>query len=157
MRVFSFAVESTRYCNYSKNKFDNEVTYILPSWIDETILPPKISFHWSDDWGNVMCEHYYDFTEEGKKNWNVSDADTGNFLFALDSCEQMYLSLIKQGWQPQQARNVLPLATKCEMIMTGFALDWKHFFYLRTPANAHPQARELAIPLKEEFIKRNLI
>lgn len=104
-----------------------------------------------------MCEHYYDFTEEGKKNWNVSDADTGNFLFALDSCEQMYLSLIKQGWQPQQARNVLPLATKCEMIMTGFASDWKHFFYLRTPVNAHPQARELAIPLKEEFIKRNLI
>lgn len=156
-RVFSFAVESTRYCNYSKNKFDNEVTYILPSWVDKTTLPPKVSFHCSDNWGTLMCEHYYDFTEEGKKDWDVSDADTGNFLFALDSCEQIYLSLIKQGWQPQQARNVLPLATKCEMIMTGFASDWKHFFYLRTPVNAHPQARELAIPLKEEFIKRNLI
>lgn len=156
-RVFSFAVESTRYCNYSKNKFDNEITYILPSWIDETILPPKISFHCSDDWGTAMCEHYYDFTEEGKKDWDVSDVDTGNFLFALDSCEQIYLSLIKRGWQPQQARNILPLATKCEMIMTGFASDWKHFFYLRTPVNAHPQARELAIPLKEEFTKRNLI
>lgn len=156
-RVFSFAVESTRYCNYSKNKFDGEVTYILPSWIDEATLPPKIYFHCSDDWGTAMCEHYYDFTEEGKKDWDVSDADTGNFLFALDSCEQMYLSLIKQGWQPQQARNILPLATKCEMIMTGFASDWEHFFFLRTPVNAHPQARELAIPLKGEFIKRNLI
>jgi hypothetical protein len=41
--------------------------------------------------------------------------------------------------------------------MTGFTSDWEHFFYLRTPVNVHPQARELAIPLMEEFIKRNLI
>lgn len=104
-----------------------------------------------------MCEHYYDFTEEGKKDWDVSDADTGNFLFALDSCEQIYLSLIKQGWQPQQARNVLPLATKCEMIMTGFASDWEHFFFLRAEKLAkgkpHPQANELASPLYDKFIE----
>lgn len=148
-RVFSFACESTRYCNYSKSKYDNEVTYILPSWIDKTTLPPKVSFHCSDDWGTVMCEHYYNVTEEGKKSWGISNTDIDNFLFALDSCEQMYLSLIKQGWKPQQARNVLPLATKCELIMTGFKSDWDHFFFLRCPVSAHPQARELAIQLKE--------
>lgn len=159
-RVFSFAVESTRYCNYSKDKFDNEITYILPPWIDETSLPANISFHYSDDWGALMCEHYYDFTEEGKKDWNISDADLHNFLFVLDSCEQTYLSLIKQGWTAQQARNILPLATKCDIIMTGFVSDWKHFFELRalgTTGAPHPQAKEIAEPLMQEFIKQNLI
>ena len=159
-RVFSFAVESTRYCNYSKNKFDNEITYILPPWIDETSLPDDTSFHCSDDWGTLMCEHYYDFTEEGKKDWDDSKADIHNFLFALDSCEQMYLSLIKQGWTAQQARNILPLATKCDIIMTGFVSDWKHFFELRalgTTGAPHPQAKEIAEPLMQEFIKQNLI
>ena len=159
-RVFSFAVESTRYCNYSKDKFDNEITYILPPWMDETSLPSNISFHCSDDWGTVMCEHYYDFTEEGKKDWDTSDADIRDFLFALDSCEQMYLSLIKQGWTAQQARNILPLATKCDIIMTGFVSDWKHFFDLRalgTTGAPHPQAKEIAEPLMQEFIKQNLI
>ena len=148
------------YCNYSKDKFDNEVTYILPPWIDETLLPSNISFHCSDDWGTVMYEHYYGFTEKGKKDWNLSDVDIHNFLFALDSCEQMYLSLIKQGWTAQQARNVLPLATKCDIIMTGFVSDWKHFFELRalgTTGAPHPQAKEIAEPLMQEFIKRNLI
>jgi thymidylate synthase (FAD) len=159
-RVFSFAVESTRYCNYSKNKFDNEITYILPPWIDETTFPSNISFHCSDDWGALMCEHYYDFTEEGKKDWDGSKADIHNFLFVLDSCEQMYLSLIKQGWTAQQARNILPLATKCDIIMTGFVSDWKHFFNLRalgTTGAPHPQAKEIAEPLMQEFIKQNLI
>lgn len=159
-RVFSFAVESTRYCNYSKDKFDNEITYILPPWVDETSLPANISFHCSDDWGTLMCEHYYDFTEEGKKDWNISDADLHNFLFVLDSCEQTYLSLIKQGWTAQQARNILPLATKCDIIMTGFVSDWKHFFELRalgTTGAPHPQAKEIAEPLMQEFIKQNLI
>ena len=159
-RVFSFAVESTRYCNYSKDKFDNEITYILPPWVDETKLPSNISFHCSDDWGTLMCEHYYDFTEEGKKDWDISDADLHNFLFALDSCEQTYLSLIKQGWTAQQARNILPLATKCDIIMTGFVSDWKHFFELRalgTTGAPHPQAKEIAEPLMQEFTKQNLI
>lgn len=159
-RVFSFAVESTRYCNYSKNKFDNEITYILPPWVEEAKLPSDISFHCSDDWGALMCEHYYDFTEEGKKDWDISDADLHNFLFALDSCEQTYLSLIKQGWTAQQARNILPLATKCDIIMTGFVSDWKHFFELRalgTTGAPHPQAKEIAEPLMQEFIKQNLI
>lgn len=158
--MFSFAVESTRYCNYSKNKFDNEITYILPPWIDETKLPSNISFHClMENWGTV-CEHYYDFIGEGRKDWNISDADIRNFLFALDSCEQMYLSLIKQGWTAQQARNVLPLATKCDIIMTGFVSDWKHFFELRalgTTGAPHPQAKEIAEPLMQEFIKQNLI
>lgn len=123
-RSMSFAVESTRYCNYSKSKFNNEITFIQPCW-----LP--------DGDNSVHAENI--------------------FVDSLCRAEKDYFELLKEGWKPQQARNVLPLATKCDMIMTGFASDWINFFNLRTPQNAHPQARELAIPLKEEFIKRKYI
>lgn len=123
-RSMSFAVESTRYCNYSKSKFNNEITFIQPCW-----LP--------DGDNSVHAENI--------------------FVNSLCKAEKDYFELLKEGWKPQQARNVLPLATKCDMIMTGFASDWNSFFNLRTPQNAHPQARELAIPLKEEFLKRGYI
>ena len=123
-RSMSFAVESTRYCNYSKDKFNNEITFIQPCW-----LP--------DGDNSVPAENL--------------------FIESLHKAEEIYFKLLKEGWKPQQARNVLPLATKCDMVMTGFISDWEHFFYLRTPQNAHPQARELAIPLKEEFINRGYL
>ena len=123
-RVFSFAVESTRYCNYSKNKFNNGITYIKPCWLEE----------------------------------NGEDVDA--FLYSLKKSERMYLHLLELGWKPQQARNVLPLATKCDMVMTGFVNDWEHFFDLRargTTGAPHPQAKELAEPLLTEFIKRGIL
>lgn len=123
-RVFSFAVESTRYCNYSRDKFNNEITYIYPCWLSD------------ED--------------------NSADAEEV-FKYALIKAEQYYFRLLKEGWKPQQARNVLPLSTKCEMIMTGFVSDWKHFFFLRDDNAAHPQARELASPLHQEFKHRGYL
>ena len=67
------------------------------------------------------------------------------------------MDLIALGWKPQEARAILPNAIKAELVMTGFISDWEHFFYLRTPMNAHPQARELAIPLLEEFKNRKYL
>ena len=61
------------------------------------------------------------------------------------------------GLKAQEARELLPLCTKTELIMTAFTSDWEHFFKLRCHSTAHPQARELAVPLKEEFIKKGLI
>ena len=122
-RVFSFSAESTRYCNYSKNKFGNEVTFIEPCW--STTEPMRDGF--------------------------------SEFRTALAEAENHYLFLIENGWKPQQARAVLPNSLKTELVMTGFVSDWKHFFRLRCDSAAHPQARELAIPLREEFIKRNYI
>lgn len=84
-------------------------------------------------------------------------ASIQTFLSGIGLSEQQYLSLIEDGWKPQQARAVLPNALKTELVVTGFVSDWKHFFFLRTPMNAHPQARELAIPLQEEFIERKYI
>ena len=152
-RVFSFAQESTRYCNYAKNKFDNEVTYILPCWIEEKDLPKVFNNYTKDVWGSLFYGFYYGVTEKGKNaGFNVSPER--NFLFSLQVAEQLYLELLNQGWTPQEARAVLPNALKTELVMTGFIDDWKHFFSLRCDSTAHPSARELAIPLKEEFIKR---
>lgn len=71
--------------------------------------------------------------------------------------EIMYAKWINKGWTAQQARDFLPTGVKTELIMTGLVLDWLHFFQLRCHSTAHPQARELAVPLKEEFIKKGFI
>ena len=148
-RVFSFAQESTRYCNYSKDKFGNEITCILPPWLSENDLPKGFGYT-SDDWGSLICEFYYEATEKGKSEGFIIEP-VRNFVFALQTSEQLYFSLLKEGWKAQEARSVLPNALKTELVMTGFESDWKHFFELRCPGSAHPQARELAIPLQEKF------
>ena len=139
-RKFSFLQESTRYCNYSKDKFNNELTFIHPLWM----------YHQeSGDYG--------DLGNLKNKNHGNKDGTFFEFIKALQYAEHYYFILLREGWKPEQARNVLPLALKTELYMCGFAEDWEQFFNLRIAPNAHPQARELAIPLKEEFIKRNYI
>ena len=126
-RVFSFAQESTRYCNYSKDKFGNELTFIIPSFFDTGMgeLSNSLVF---EEWKSV-CAH----------------------------SERAYNKLLKYKATPQQARSVLPNSLKTELVMTGFMSDWKGFFFLRDANTAHPQARELAAPLHEEFKKLQLI
>ena len=154
-RVFSFAQESTRYCNYSKDKFGNEITCILPPWINESDLPEGVGYT-SDDWGSLMHEYYYEASEKGKENGFTIDP-IRNFVYSLQASERLYFSLLKEGWKAQEARAVLPTAVKAELVMTGFVDDWKHFFHLRTATGAHPQARELASPLQDEFVIRKYI
>ena len=139
-RRFSFAVESTRYCNYSRSKFSNEVTFIQPNWISDEDIK---NYHMDLDY----------FTDQDDNHITAIN----RFMSALKNAEYFYKELIKLGWKPQQARNVLPLATKCDMVMTGFVSDWKHFFELRDAASAHPQAQELAHSLHEIFIQRGYI
>lgn len=124
-RVFSFAQESTRYCNYSKDKFGNELTFIKPSW------------------------SYF-------KNTSYKDAgyfDGDVFESSLEKAESYYFKLIEKGWKPQQARQVLPNATKTELVMTGFESDWEGFFKLRCSGAAHPDAKKLADELRELMVK----
>ena len=148
-RKFSFMAESTRYCNYSKGKFNSELTFIIPCWMD---IPEG-----SIDLGN------YDKTSARYKDGNIYIIDTKppyvgvDFIRSLCEAEANYLSIVRNGWKPEQARSVLPLSLKTELYMCGFAEDWEKFFELRCATNSHPQARELAVPLKEEFIKRNYI
>ena len=145
-RVFSFTQESTRYCNYNKDKFDNQITYIIPCWFkglkESTIEELK--------------EVYGDNAETINK-WYSSDNLENNWVISMLDNEIIYSNLIEEGWKPEQARNILPNSLKTELMMTGFVSDWKHFFELRCSKAAHPQAQELAIPLEEEFKKLNLI
>ena len=142
----SHLAESTRYCNYSKDKFNNEVTFVIPSWMDF----PEISI----DLGN------YDKTSVRSKDGNVHIIDTkppyveGDFIRSLCEAESNYLSIVRNGWTPQQAREVLPLAVKSELISCGFEDAWKNFFYRRCAKDAHPMAQEIAKPMYEAFIKR---
>lgn len=142
-RKFSFSMESTRYCNYSKSKFNNEITYIIPSWVD--ISEGKYSW-WDGDWCNLDTREII----ESEKGYDM-------FFESLSLTGDSYRELIRNGWKPEQARTVLPNSLKTELVMTGFISDWKHFFELRDSNKAHPQARELASPLHKEFIKRGLI
>lgn len=159
-RLFSFLQESTRYCNYSKDKFNNELTFIQPCWVNESLLKEiKGTVITKDDYGSLICEYYYHLSgkEEGWfKPWSITPEK--NFVASLQIAEQLYLELLNQGWKPEQARTVLPNALKTELYMCGFAEDWKHFFELRDDKqHAHPQAYELAHPLHEEFIKRGYV
>lgn len=135
-RTFSFSQESTRYCNYSKSKFGNELTFIEPCFLDK------------------LCS----VGSERNENSGYSDMFTKEDLIAfLENTEASYIAAIAAGLAPQEARAVLPNALKTEIIMTGFIKDWEHFFKLRCHTTAHPQMRELAIPLRDEFIKRGYI
>lgn len=146
-RVFSFAQESTRYCDYSKDKFRNDITYIIPSWLD---LPEGKYSDWDNDWCDVSeLKLLYPEVD------NLSDP-ANCFLQSIKNAEYYYFMLINRGWKPQQARQVLPNATKTELVMTGFESDWEHFFELRCSGAAHPDARKLADELKSLMNVKNI-
>lgn len=130
----SHLAESTRYCNYSKDKFNNEVTFVIPSWCNSLIEGSK--------------QEYSPFEING---------DEVEFMNALQNAQNSYLSLLKMGWTPQQARSVLPLGIKSELISCGFEDAWKNFFYRRDAPDAHPMAQEIAKPIHKEFIERGFI
>lgn len=148
-RVFSFAQESTRYCNYSKDKFDNELTYICPCWLDYDRVQELTEIANRDNKEVYRMRH--------DESLSMEERGLCSFVYDMSNHEHGYLFQISVGWKPQEARAVLPNALKTELVMTGFVSDWEHFFKLRDAGSAHPQARELAHPLHEEFKNRNLL
>lgn len=140
-RVFSFAQESQRYCNYSKDKFNNECTFIIPSWLNdfpECIIRDSIG-------GCMYPSDYYRENLDGSFRGNVIFMTHTKYLIdSLFKAEKNYNNLISSGWKPQEARAVLPNAIKTELVMTGFESDWEHFFELRCSGAAHPDAKKLA-------------
>jgi len=114
-RIASYSQESTRYCNYGKGKFGNEITVIMPVWFDKITTDEK-RYHQYQLWHNGCYQ-----------------------------AEKMYLALLESGQTPQEARSVLPNSLKTEIVMTTNFREWLHFFKLRTNPKAHPQMRELAI------------
>ena len=129
----SHLAESTRYCNYSKDKFNNEITFVIPNWVDSI----KEGTYTKD----------YKFPPMwGHDNWIDSE-----WFYAMCEAEKTYLTMIREYLTPQQAREVLPLSVKSELISCGFKEAWENFFYRRCAKDAHPMAREIAIPLQKRF------
>ena len=123
-RVFSFAQESQRYCNYSKDKFNKEILFIKPTWY--------------------------------KDDASIVKSNERTFCEILQKCETYYFYLLEDGAKPQEARGVLPNATKTELVMTGFESDWEGFFKLRCSGAAHPDARKLADKLRSLMNVKNI-
>lgn len=114
-RIASFSQESTRYCNYSQDKFGNELTFIKPCFWDEN--------------------------DESYKLW----------LESMQFIEEKYNAMIAAGAKPEEARSILPNSLKTEIVVTMNLREWRHYFKLRTAKAAHPQIREVSIPLLMEL------
>ena len=145
-RVFSFLQESTRFCNYSKDKYGNQLTFIIPEWVKNIEnLPSGDYYYWDGDWcKRVDVEHGTKTQEDIIRNADNNDA-INLFLWGLSNDESYYLQMVnKFGLKPQEARQILPNALKTELIMTGTVEQWDEFFRLRRAPNAHPDARKLA-------------
>lgn len=145
-RANSMAEQSTRYCNYTKNKFGSEISINLPTWV-------KGDFEADNEKFVELCE---DVANEETSDWTPIDA----WLFANQAAEFAYMKLVAMGCKPQEARVILPLDTNTELVHTAFVSDWKHFFDLRalgTTGAPHPDAKILAEPLYEEFKERGYI
>jgi len=117
-RIASYSQESTRYCNYSDNKFGNELTVIKPCF------------------------------------WNENDEKYAIWKKQIEEIEKAYIRLIQLGTTPQEARSILPNSLKTEIVITMNIREWRHFFKLRTAEVAHPQMKEIARVMLEEFKKK---
>lgn len=117
-RLAAYCQESTRYCNYSKDKFGNEITVIEPCYLAE---------------GSVAY---------------------GAWMYACQTAENCYFEMLDFGCTPQEARSVLPNSLKTELVMTADVREWRHFLKLRTSEAAHPQMREVAQLVLDEFAER---
>lgn len=142
-RVNSIVEESTRYCAYDKGKFGNGITVAKLPWIQD-VDPTDEGHDYSEGFfndnevfdNNVIEEQYTD-------NWTAVDW----FLYGLQICDLVYRKTRELGWTAQQAREILPLNTKTQVVHTAFDDDWNHYIDLRSSGVSgvpHPMAKELA-------------
>lgn len=126
----SHLAESSRYCSYDKNRFGNEITFIIPNWV------------------NTNCPN---------KEQEEPSVASIEWSTAMLDAEASYMNLIKMGCTAQEAREVLPLAVKSELISCGFEDVWENFFYRRCAKDAHPMAREIATKVRDKFKELNYV
>ena len=118
-RLVSYSQESTRYCNYSKEKFGSEITVIERCYWDKRY-----------------------------------EANYAYWVRACEAAEKAYFLLMENDAKPEQARAVLPISLKTEIVATTNLREWGHIFNQRTSSKAHPQMRELMVPLLAEVQRR---
>lgn len=148
-RVNSVSEESTRYCAYDKGKFGNGITVAKLPWIpdadptDEGHDYNEGFFNDNEIFDNNTIEEQY------TENWNAVDW----FFYGLQVCDLVYRKTRELGWTAQQAREILPLNTKTQVIHTAFVDDWEHWIALRSneiSGKVHPMMNELAKQLVKQ-------
>lgn len=141
--ALSFTAESTRFCNYSKGKFGGEVTYILPKWVENESYSDYLCI---EDTGHWDANTFYRLPYQPV----IISAALGG----LQTAERHYLTLLEQGWTPQQASLVLPKATKTTIMMCGYEEELEHVFHLRADGVSgppHPQMTEIMKPMYNDY------
>lgn len=128
-RLASYSIESTRYCNYNKDKFNNQLHFIEPIYYDK-------------EWTNANYEGRAMTADEQKSFYWHS---------CMETIENTYNSMIEMGCIPDEARMILPHSTAATVTITANLREWKHIFELRASSHAHPAVQQLMIPLLLEF------
>lgn len=170
-----------RVCYKSENKITEDsakrfVTNILKSGHESVIEHEKISVRIICDRGvshEIVRHRIASYSQESTRYCNYNNEKFGNELTlikplfwsedsreyrmwvdTMQTIEDTYNRLIDMGAEPQQARSILPNSLKTEIVVTMNLREWRHFFKLRSAKNAHPQMREVACALLDEFKKR---
>ena len=138
----SHLAESTRYCSYDKDRFSNEITCVIPHYCPDLIGGNSYNLY--------TCKFELTQTE------GLSEK-SAKWIESMCQAEQDYMNLLNDGCTAQEARDILPLGIKSELISCGFEDAWSNFFYRRCANDAHPMAREIAIPLQEKFKELNYV
>jgi thymidylate synthase (FAD) len=138
-RSNSICEESTRFCDYTKEKFNNQISISLPTFIDEELIKK------SDTTLRELFETCLGTPEV---------VPIAYWLLANKTSEFCYQRLIQAGWQPQEARTILPLDTKTEFMHTAYVSDWQHFFNLRSSTKAHNDIKYLSDELRKQFSEK---
>lgn len=124
-RIASYSQESTRYCNYTGEKFGAQISCI-----------------------DIATGFHYDMDSEAdRKKWDIWNA-------AMEAAEKYYFEMIEAGAKPEEARSVLPNSLKTEIVMTMDLREWRHFIRLRGSRAAHPQIVEITAMIRDEFVKK---
>ena len=124
-RIASYSQESTRYCNYTSDKFSNQISCI-----------------------DIATGFSYDMNDPAdRKKWEIWQG-------AMEAAEKHYFEMIDAGAKPEEARSVLPNSLKTEIVMTMDLREWRHFIRLRGSRAAHPPIAEITAQIRDEFVKR---
>lgn len=126
-RTFSISERSTRYCNYNKDKYGKELTFIVPEWV----------YQYCD--GDIPAD-----PNDMMNGLRTCNDTAFYYMNALEYAEHQYMRMIENGRKPQEARGVLPQDLKTEVYYTAFEEDWNHFIQLRSAANAHPDVQVIS-------------
>lgn len=131
-RLASYSQESSRYCNYSNDKFGNELTFIKPCWFKSNV------------------EDFNEYVNNDNYTVGLS-ADELDWIALMIAIEDLYSLFIDDNWTPEEARSILPNSIKTEIVMTMNLREWRHFFKMRCDKAAHPQMRQIANMILDTF------